>query len=363
MFKKYVSNTSAPTGTSFCESKGEKYYKFRSFLRPLVCGNLAWRVYFMNQVNSTYADGSASWRNKPGGNFKIISARIFASDSIDSATEPTKFTKITFNGEESKNVCTNERFWSDEFSFEVKEGQYFCWEWELFGDEIPYNIEPLTTSFVFEDGKWIPSAAPMPALFGIDRKVKKTIAFMGDSITAGCGTERDKYEMWAARIADMIKDEYATWNLGLGYGRGDDCATLGSWFEKGKEADVVFLAYGVNDFLAGPYLSKWASGGMMIKTIETIVKNLRALGKEVIISSVPPFRFPDCQRDEWKCTNLAIPTLAKMYGCRFFDIESALDSEPFKCDYIYGDHPNGVGGKMVAEKFKEQFFVDGEWTI
>ena len=363
MFKKYVSNTAAPTGTSFCESNGERYYKFRSFLKPLVCGKFAWRVYFMNQVNSTFADGSVSWRNKSGGNFKILSAKIFACNSIDENYEPESFVRVTFDNSEAKDVLSNERFWSDEFVFEVKAGQFFCWEWELYGDEIPYNVEPLTSSFVFDNGKWTQTQAPMPALFGIDRKVKKTVAFMGDSITAGCGTGKDKYEMWSARIADMIKDEYATWNLGLGFARGDDCATLGSWFEKGKEADVIFLAYGVNDFLSGPYLSKWASGGMMIKTIETIVKNLRSLGKEVIISSVPPFRFPESQRYEWMCVNLAIPRLAKMYGCLFFDIENVLDSEPFKSDYIYGDHPNGIGGAAVAERFKEQFFVNGIWTI
>lgn len=364
MFKKYVSNTSAPTGTSFNESRGVRYQKYRSFLKPLLYGTYNWRVYFMNQVNSTFFDGGVSFRNKDGGDFKILSAKMFVASEIKGDIEPKNEVTITFDKKTERDVLSNERFWSDEFSFTVSEGEYFVWEWELYGDLIPYNVEPLHSSFAFENGEWIKTQAPCPAFFGIERDVKKTIAFMGDSITAGCGTECDSYTGWVARISEMIKDEYGPWNLGLGYGRCADASTLGSWLEKGLSADIVTLAYGVNDLCSGPYsLGRWSTAGELLKNIEIIVKELRNHGKEVILFSVPPFRFYGEQVYEWKCVNLALPELAKEYGCRYCCIDEALDSELWKCDYIYGDHPNAEGCSRVAEVFKKQFLVDGKWTL
>jgi hypothetical protein len=364
MFKKYVSNTSAPTGTSFNESRGVRYQRYRSFIKPLMYGTYNWRVYYMNQINSTFSDGSVSYRNKDGGEFKILSAKMFVASEIDGAVSPRGEVTVTFDGKKERDVSVNERFWSDEFSFTVSEGEFFVWEWELYGDLIPYNVEPLISSFIYEDGEWKLTEAPCPAFFGIERPVKKTVAFMGDSITAGCGTPRDKYEMWVARIAEMIKDDYASWNLGLGYGRCADCATLDCWLEKGLNADIVTLAYGVNDLCKGPYaLGRWSSAGELLKNIETIVKELTRHGKEVILFSIPPFRFQGEQAYEWKCVNLALPELAKIYGCRYCNIDSALDSEMWKCDYIYGDHPNSEGCARVAEVFKSQFLVDGKWDL
>jgi hypothetical protein len=36
----------------------------------------------------------------------------------------------------------------------------------------------------------------MPNFIGCDKKIKKRIAFVGDSITQGCGTSLDGYAMW-----------------------------------------------------------------------------------------------------------------------------------------------------------------------
>ena len=79
----------------------------------------------------------------------------------------------------------------------------------------------------------------------------KSVAFIGDSISQGCGTELDKYEMWVGRIGAMLKDEYAVWNLGLGYSRGSDLANNGSLLYKARQTDIAVLTYGVNDLCSG----------------------------------------------------------------------------------------------------------------
>jgi hypothetical protein len=63
---------------------------------------------------------------------------------------------------------------------------------------------------------------------------------------------------------------------------------------------------------------------------------------------------------------MAIPTLAKIYGCRVFDFEASLDGSPTPLgnDHSkYGPHPDGDGGKAAAEAFKRTFFDGTNWTL
>ena len=77
MFRKYVSNTHCGTGTNYIlEFKENRRFTARAYFKCAVTGQLNHRFFFMNQVNSTFADGSVAYRNKSGGNWKILRALI-----------------------------------------------------------------------------------------------------------------------------------------------------------------------------------------------------------------------------------------------------------------------------------------------
>lgn len=365
MFKKYVSNTSCANGTSYLIESTNGKKEYRVYIKPLVYGSFKWRFFFINSVNSTFAQGELTHANMPGGNWNIHRAGVGISSSLD-ANEPLEsITSVTFGGSPSKAVAPDEKFWSDEISLEINDG-YLVWEWEIEGENIPSMPDEIYSAFSrSEAGAWESEwNKAMPCLFGCARPYKKRVAFLGDSITAGCGTKKDAYEMWVGRIAEAIKDDYPVWNLGLGFGRGSDCASDGSWLYKAKQADVVVITYGVNDILSGQYAKgRGSSAGEIVEWTELMVTKLQEAGIDVIIATIPPFCYDNRQRWEWRCANLGLMTLAKQRGCRIYDIESSLDTEPLKGDYPYGEHPNGEGCRLAYEKFKQTFFINGEWKI
>ena len=104
----------------------------------------------------------------------------------------------------------------------------------------------------------------------------------------------------------------------------------------------------------------------LFKPVVGNVEELQAEGIEVILSTIPPFRYDPTKEREWRCLNMAIPTLAKIYGCRVYDFESSLDASDkiLGNDYSrYGDHPTGEGGLAAANKFRDTFFDGKEWTL
>lgn len=368
MFKTYVSNVPAGTGNNYIIEKGQTVkLRARAYLRPNVYGEFSWRFYFSNTVDSTFADGKAAYRNKPGGNWRINYASVaVAPDSGDDngaevlgkASPICNVTDITFDGSSAKNVSPHERFWSDPVTFRVDEGSYLVWEWEIEGDGIPFTPDSQVPTFCDWGGGWkFTTDCPFPALFGCDRKVKKTIAFLGDSITQGCATTINRYEMWAAKISFALGSDYAVWNLGLGYGRGSDCAADGSWLHKAKQCDIAVLTFGVNDLESGAYLrGRSDTAEEFLETEETLIRLLKEAGVEVILSTVPPFSFQPAQCGEWRKVNRAIPELAKKHGLRLYDIERSLDADPNLGNiYTYGAHPNADGGTAAANAFMEMW--------
>ena len=364
MFKKYVSNTSLANGTSYLIENTNGKRDYRIYVKPTVYGRFIWRFLFINSVNSTYGQGEVSHANVSGGNFTVHRASIGISSSLDASEPLTNVTDITYNGSASKTVVPNEHFWTDEVEFEINDG-YLVWEWTLEGENIPSMPEDIFTAYSRQDSDWtLEWNRTAPCLFGVVRPCKKRIAFLGDSITAGCGTKKDGYEMWVARIADAIKDDYAVWNLGLGFGRGSDCATDGSWLYKAKQYDVAVITYGVNDIRSGEYgKGRGSSAGEILYWAEITVDRLQESGVKVIIATIPPFEYSEKERWEWRCANLGLKLLAERKGCQVFDIASSLETEPYKGDFPHGSHPDGEGCRIAFEKFKQTFFLNGEWTL
>ena len=364
MFKKYVSNTSLALGKSYLIEKTNGPLRQRVYIKPTLYGKFEWKFYFLNSVNSTYGLGEVAHANVSGGSWTINWARVGVSPSLDISDDVTNIIDITFDGKPSRAVLPDEELWSDAIELEINNG-YLVWEWELEGENIPSMPEDIFSSYTWNGEKWAHEwNRTQPCMVAIRRDYKKRIGFLGDSITAGCGTKKDAYEMWVARIADAIKDSYSVWNLGLGFGRGSDCATNGSWLYKAKKCDTVFITYGVNDIKSGEYAKgRGSSAGEIVLWAQSMLENLQKASVEVILCTIPPFSYDERQIWEWRCANLGLRLLARQRGVRLFDIASALESEPYKGDFPHGDHPNGEGCRMVFEKFKEEFFVNGEWKI
>lgn len=368
MFDEYFSNVSVGTGNNFIlEFSGDQTVKARAFFKVEVSGRFNYRFFFQNTVNSTFSEGEVAYVNKSGGNWRINSATVGTASLASRDGNIENAIRVTFDGNTAKSISPDEIFWSDEVEIDIPDGKYLVWEWEVEGNSIPCTPDSIVPTFVTCDEK-IPGAnCPLPNFIGCDKRVKKRIAFAGDSITQGCGTGIDKYEMWVSRIGKMLREDYSVWNLGLGCCRASDAATMGSLMYKIKQNDVVILTYGVNDLFHGKFGSeRHATAGELLASIEKIVKELRAQNIEVVLSTIPPFIYDKAGEAEWRCVNMAIPTLASLYGCRVYDFEARLDGSPLPLgnDHSkYGPHPDGEGGKAAAEAFKDTFFDGTNWTL
>ncbi|MBR7101410.1 MAG: SGNH/GDSL hydrolase family protein [Clostridia bacterium] len=369
MFDKYFSNVSCGTGNNYILLFGEaKTLKARVFFKPEVAGKYNYRFFYQNSVNSTFANGDHAYVNQKGGDWTINYAKVGIGSEFGCYDAPDSFITVTFDGKMTKNVSPDEYFWSDEISIDVPEGKYLVWEWEITGDAIPCTPDSQIPAYIdLGEGFAEHFGCPMPNFIGCDKKIGKRVVFVGDSITQGCGTSFDKYDMWVGRIGNMLKDVYSVWNIGLGFSRASDIETGGSLMYKAKQNDVAVLTYGVNDLLSGKYkMGRGDTAGELLCRIENIVKELQGAGLDVILSTIPPFHYHEVALREWRCVNMAILTLAKTYGCRVYDFEASLDvsNEYLGNDYSkYGDHPNGEGGKAAAEAFKKTFFNGKEWTL
>ncbi len=364
MFCEFVSNTSLALGKSYLIEKTNGVLRQRVYVKPTLYGDFAWRFYFLNSVNSTYANGEVSHAGMSGGHWTIHHAQIGISKSLSPDDEVSSVVEVTFDSKTSRSVSPDEELWSDEVRFEIREG-YLVWEWEIEGEGIPSMPEDIYSAYTWNGDKWVQEwNRTQPCMMAIKREYKKRVGFLGDSITAGCGTKKDGYEMWVARIAEAVKNDFPVWNLGLGYGRGSDCATNSSWLYKAKKLDTVVITYGVNDLRSGEYgKGRGSSAGEIVRWAEIMVEELQGADIKVIIATIPPFEYSERERWEWRCANLGLRLLAQRKGCEVFDIASSLESEPFKGDFPHGSHPDGEGCRLAFEKFKESFFIDGEWKL
>ena len=377
MFEKFVSNVPLGTGTNYIlDTREPRRYRVRAYFRPIMSGEFNWRISYVNTVNSTFAGGTTAWRNRSGGNIKLLSAyladggEIDGREFLDGSLEPEMLInahRLTFGGSETTELAPDDELWSDEVRLNIPEGHYLAFEWTLEGDAIPCTPDHRAAVFV-DRGEGFSAGdspnAPLPAMFGCERPYVKRLAFLGDSITQGCQTGRNRYEMWVARISAMLP-EYAVWNLGLGYARAADAATDECWLKKAKQNDVVVLTLGVNDLLHGSYeRGRPSTAGELLADITKIIIALKSAGVEVILSLLPPFDFTEAQKSEWRAVNLAIPELARLYGCKVYNFMSSLEAGGIlECYPKYGAHPNGEGGKAAAEEFYRSFHTESGWRL
>ena len=355
-FDTYTSNTLASAANQyfFINEDAEKEYTSRVFYKVFAGGKYNYSFLFSNIIDSTFAAGSVSHMNIVCDEWDIVSASVAVADNCDNKTMPevSGFSPLTFGGKASKTVNPGEFFSSDPIEIDAKKGQFICLEMTFKGKMIPYHEESIIPIFSLTDGEWkYDKKMPLACMVGCDRPVKKRIGFIGDSITQGIGTPNNSYKHYAAVAADIIGEDYSYWNIGIGYGRGNDAATDGAWLFKAKQLDVITVCFGVNDINQG------FTAEQVIKNLETIMDKLHKAGVKVIMQTIPPFDYTDARIEKWNIINEHIMTSMAERAEGVFDVRPILsksEEEPYKAKF--GGHPNsegnGIWGRALVEAIK-----------
>ena len=355
-FTTYVSNTVVSTGNNFYIEKAENI-TYRAYLPVEQYGELEYKFFFTNTVDSTYAKGKNAFVGKDGGAYTVSNA-VIADGGTSTEDEITNRTPVTFGGKETKEVAADESYWSDPVTMNIPEGHYMVWEWTVSGEGIPCNkMSSLTSTASSADGETFQfcDEIPLPQLIGAKRDVKHTVAAIGDSITQGCQTEHMKYEFWASKISTQLGSDVAFFNCGLGWARASDAASNENWLSRVSQYDTVIVAFGTNDIVSGKYGGKKSTAEEIEEYLDTIVSYLTEKGCDVILFNAPPQDFKETNEGIRTALNEKIPAIAEKYGAKFFDFSALLSTEDEPGKAVSGGHPNGEGGTVVADAFVKQF--------
>lgn len=355
-FTTYVSNTVVSTGNNFYIEKAENI-TYRAYLPVEEYGELEYKFFFTNMVDSTYAKGKDAFVGKDGGAYTVSNA-VIADGGTSTEDKITNRTPVTFGGKETKEVAADESYWSDPVTMNIPEGHYMVWEWTVSGEGIPCNkMSSLTSTASSADGETFEfcDEIPLPQIIGAKRDVKHTVAAIGDSITQGCQTEQMKYEFWASKISTQLGSDVAFFNCGLGWARASDAASNENWLSRVSQYDTVIVAFGTNDIVSGKYGGKKSSAEEIDEYLDAIVSYLTEKGCDVILFNAPPQNFKKTNEGIRTALNEKIPAIAEKYGAKFFDFSAMLSTEDEPGKAVYGGHPNGEGGTVVADAFVKQF--------
>ncbi|MBR2338030.1 MAG: SGNH/GDSL hydrolase family protein [Clostridia bacterium] len=365
-FDAYTSNTVAGSGNQkfFCMDENEKRVG-RVFYKITAGGTYQYSLLFSNIIDSTFSDGAISHKNLLCDEWYIHAARIGRCKAIDPSIPVTELVMadagrtdivvedwraITFGGQTKKTVMPGEFFCSDPTKLEFQKGEYLCLEMTFSGRMIPHHAESDLPAFIYQNGQWVFSREmPFVGMIGCDRPVVGRIAYVGDSITQGIGTPWNSYTHWNAVLSEKIGDDYAFWNLGLGYGRANDLAADGAWAYKAKQSDIVFVCYGVNDILRG------RSAEQIKADLTSIVRTLKGLNKTVILQTVPPFDYLSGAAQKWAEVNAYIrDELVGMVDLLFDNVPLLGKGGEQAHMALYGGHPNSEGCAVLAEALYAQ---------
>lgn len=355
-FKSYTSNSVAGSGNQLWYT-AEEAKTGRIFYRIEAGGTFLYSLLFSNVIDSTYADGSKSRKNLICKEWNILGARIgrLKKDGIPKDfTDPKiaksvngslrEFQEITFGGATQKTVAPGEFFTTDPMELSFESGDYLCLEMTVIGQKIPYHEESLLPVFVLgEDGWKYDRRTPFAGMIGCNRTVKSRIGFLGDSITQGIGVSPNSYSHWNAVLAQRMGEDFAFWNLGLGYGRADDMASDGAWLYKARQNDWIILCAGVNDLLRG------FSAEETVQNLKTVITTLKSEGVRIVLQTVPPFDYTPEKTLLWNRVNGEIKAALATDVDLVFDTVPILGeaSQPQKA--IYGGHPNAAGCKAWGD--------------
>lgn len=351
MAKQFSSNTLGGSGNQYYFVSDGSRIRSRVLYRIKSGGRYNYRLTYSNVIASTFADGSKSVANRILPEWTVHSIRVArgdrdcvgeGGDTLDESMLD-RFCGVTIGGRSSYEVHSGELFTTDEFEFFAETDEYLCVELEFSGSELPMHEESLLPIFVYNDGWHYCKETPLPSLVACDRQVSKSIAFIGDSITQGIGTKNNSYAHWNAMLAKRLGDKLSYWNLGLGYGRASDVASRGIWFELAASCDVIFICFGVNDLL------QVGDEDAIKADLESIVKSYKAMGRTVVIQTLPPFDYVGSLIEKWVEINRFIKQELAKEADFVFDCVPILGKEDAFHLAKYGTHPNEEGCSIWAD--------------
>lgn len=344
-FRKYCSNTLASCGNqSIFELNGTG--EGMIFLKVFKGGSFNYVFAFSGIIDSTFADGSVSKCNDKTSGWTIDSLEAAVCDVCDpEQAEKESFAQLTFGGKSSLTVGDENLYFTDAKSITTDKGQFICLKIKFSGKRLPYHPESIIALYRRNENGWGQSVnLPVPVFTGVEREVKNRIAFIGDSITQGIGSVWNSYKHYAACTAELLGDENAYWDMGIGYARGADMASKGIWLEKAKQNDIVSVCYGVNDMFRGRTVEQLKAD------LDTILTELKSAGCKVVMQTVPPFDYGGEHEKMWREVNDFIRNSLAPKADVFFD------NNPILCgngkdspDAKYGGHPNNEGHRLWAE--------------
>ena len=356
------------------DNKGTHTY--RTYMKPREFGDLTWKIWHSNTVDSTWDEGLISRVNLSGGEWRIDSAFMADGGLIaDGSVISDRQVQINFDGLNYKNVSPDEKFSSDSIEFNIDKGHYLVFTWTIsnisIGKVIPYNCETNLMPVYYAlgdhsnegDGKFFnlcENTLVLPALISYNKTVIKNIIFFGDSITQGVRTKEDCYEYWVSKVAEGLGTEYGVWNVGSGWARANDAKTDGSWLYKAKQSDEIVICIGVNDIGI-----LYRNFNEIIFDITTIVNKIKDNNPncKIILCTVPPFDFMEDRKITWRKVNDFILSNSLASVDRIFDIAAVL-SQPVPNDNLekaeyhsnpLDPHPNALAGTIIANAFLEWY--------
>lgn len=348
VFEKYVSNTLASNGNqTFFEPENPKRVECGMvFIKVFKGGNFPYIFAFSGVIDSTFGDGSRSVCNYLCPPWKIHSIGYAVTDTAEpSEAEKKDFMPLTFDGSLSKCINGEKLVFTDPKEISAEKNQYICLKITFSGERVPCHEESIVAIYRrLSDGWKLSPRVPVPVFTGVERNVKKRIAFIGDSITQGIGTQFNSYMHYAARIAEALGDDYAFWDLGLGYSRGADAATDGAWLERAKHNDVITVCFGVNDMFHD------RTAEQITDDLNTLIDAFKNAGLKVVIQTVPPFDYNEPFTSIWRTVNKNISTeLANKADGYLNTVDFLSEDGKASPKAKYGGHPDNNGNAVWAE--------------
>lgn len=347
-FDTFVSDTLGGTGNQLFFRPGDGRVRTgRIYYKVFHGGDHHYSLLFSNTIDSTYKAEYSSYANLVCDMWEIVGAGIgiCKAASPDKAGEVEKLIPLKFSGAAGKTVAPGEFFASDPVEIAPEPGDCLCVEISFRGAMIPYHLESILPTFVSENGRWIPDKrVPAPGMIGCDRSVAARIGYFGDSITQGIGTPPHAYTHWCALVADALGARYSHWNLGIGYGRGQDAATGGAWFYKARHVDAAVVTFGSNDVGRGRTLDE------MKRDFAHLIDLLKSDGVAVFLQTLPPFDWQGEFLERWNALNAYISSELAPRADGFLDVAPLLTAgapEMGRCKY--GKHPDEAGCRVWAE--------------
>ena len=349
----YTSNTTAGCANQHYFLTDGKRRLSRAYFKISVGGRYNYSLLFSGILDGSYR--RISFHDEECAGWTIHSARVGklaafrdGSPAAEPKREdelPTKWlAELTFSGNREITVPPA-LFSSDEVELSFLDGEYLALELEYSGEKIPCHPEIAIPVYTKVGELWEYSVnMPLPCMIGCDRPVKERITYLGDSITQGADMDVNCYGHWMAKFSEKLPKSYSHWNLGIGLGKISDVSCKGVWYKKGECGDTVFVCYGVND------VNSDKSAELITAQIYDTVSGLKALGKRVIVQTVPPFDYPEKRRAEWEKVNTYILNELRNIADAVFDPNFILEKskdEPHIAKY--GGHPSEEGCILWAD--------------